>query len=64
VEGLPGDGSGFGVRITYVRQPRADGSADAVRRALAVGAQEPLECRLPWNDSAAAAKARLERERI
>jgi GTP:adenosylcobinamide-phosphate guanylyltransferase len=42
VEGLLGDGSGFGVRITYVRQPRADGSADAVRRALAGGAQPPV----------------------
>ena len=37
VEGLLGDGSGFGVRIRYVRQPRQDGSADAVRHALAGG---------------------------
>src|SRR5947208_2654762 len=35
VEALLGDGSAFGVRIEYVRQPRADGSADAVRCALA-----------------------------
>jgi CTP:molybdopterin cytidylyltransferase MocA len=42
VEGLLGDGSGFDVRITYVRQSRADGSADAVRRALAGGAQQPV----------------------
>jgi len=35
VETLLGDGSAFDVRITYVRQPRPDGSADAVRRALA-----------------------------
>jgi GTP:adenosylcobinamide-phosphate guanylyltransferase len=42
VEALLGDGSGFGVRITYVRQPRADGSADAVRRALAGGAEAPV----------------------
>lgn len=33
VEGLLGDGSGFGVEIRYVRQPEPDGSADAVRRA-------------------------------
>jgi GTP:adenosylcobinamide-phosphate guanylyltransferase len=42
VEALLGDGSGFGVRITYVRQPRRDGSADAVRRALAGGAEAPV----------------------
>jgi CTP:molybdopterin cytidylyltransferase MocA len=34
VETLLGDGSAFGTRIRYVRQPRPDGSADAVRRAL------------------------------
>jgi len=34
VESLLGDGSAFGVRIRYVRQPLPDGSADAVRRAL------------------------------
>jgi len=33
VESLVGDGSGFGVQVRYVRQPRPDGSADAVRRA-------------------------------
>ena len=33
VEMLLGDGSGFGVRVRYVRQPKPDGSADAVRRA-------------------------------
>jgi CTP:molybdopterin cytidylyltransferase MocA len=42
VETLLGDGSGFGVPITYVRQPRADGSADAVRRALAADAKAPV----------------------
>ncbi len=42
VEALLGDGSGFGVRIAYVRQPRSDGSADAVRRALAGGAEAPV----------------------
>jgi GTP:adenosylcobinamide-phosphate guanylyltransferase len=41
VETLLGDGSGFGVPITYVRQPRRDGSADAVRRAFAGGAAAP-----------------------
>ena len=41
VEALLGDGSAFGVRIRYVRQPRADGSADAVRRALAAGTATP-----------------------
>jgi CTP:molybdopterin cytidylyltransferase MocA len=41
VEALLGDGSGFGVGITYVRQPSPDGSADAVRRALAGGAEAP-----------------------
>jgi hypothetical protein len=41
VEALLGDGSGFGVGITYVRQPSPDGSADAVRRALAGGAEVP-----------------------
>jgi len=41
VEALLGDGSAFAVRIRYVRQPRADGSADAVRRALAAGARPP-----------------------
>ena len=40
IEALLGDGAGFGVEIRFVRQPRADGSADAVRRALA-GAAEP-----------------------
>ena len=41
IEALLGDGSAFGLRIGYVRQPRADGSADAVRRALAGGAGTP-----------------------
>jgi len=42
VEALVGDGGGFGMAITYVRQPRADGSADAVRRALDGGADVPV----------------------
>jgi GTP:adenosylcobinamide-phosphate guanylyltransferase len=41
VEALLGDGSAFGVRIRYVRQPRSDGSADAVRLALGGGACAP-----------------------
>jgi glucose-1-phosphate thymidylyltransferase len=42
VEGLVGDGSAFGVDVEYVRQPRPDGSADAVRRAIEAGAHPPL----------------------
>ncbi len=38
---LVGDGSGFGVQATLVHQPRADGSGDAVRVALAGGAETP-----------------------
>ena len=41
VELLVGDGSAFGLEVTFVRQPRADGSADAVRRALDGGATPP-----------------------
>jgi NDP-sugar pyrophosphorylase family protein len=41
VETLLGDGSGFGLQLRYVRQPSADGSADAVRRALEGGAETP-----------------------
>lgn len=42
VESLLGDGSAFGIDVTNVRQPRADGSADAVRCAVAAGATAPL----------------------
>jgi glucose-1-phosphate thymidylyltransferase len=42
VEGLLGDGSGFGLELRYARQPRADGSADAVSRGLAAGSLPPL----------------------
>src|SRR5712671_5503463 len=42
VEALVGDGSGFGLDVRFARQPGALGSADAVRRALAVGAEPPL----------------------
>ena len=41
VEALAGDGSGFGLELAYARQPSADGSADAVRLALAAGAATP-----------------------
>ena len=34
VERLLGDGSGFGLELRYARQPRPDGSADAVSRAV------------------------------
>jgi NDP-sugar pyrophosphorylase family protein len=42
VEGLLGDGAAFGLELRYVRQPSPDGSADAVRRAVAAGARPPL----------------------
>jgi NDP-sugar pyrophosphorylase family protein len=42
VEELVGDGSGFGVRITFARQPRVLGSADTVQRGLAAGAEPPF----------------------
>jgi molybdopterin-guanine dinucleotide biosynthesis protein A len=42
VERLLDDGSAFGVELRYARQPRPDGSADAVSRGLAAGAEPPL----------------------
>ena len=42
VERLAGDGSTFGLAVRFVRQPQVLGSADAVRRALAAGAEPPL----------------------
>ena len=42
VERLLGDGSGFGLELRYARQPRPDGSADAVSCGLAAGAEPPL----------------------
>jgi len=42
IEELLGDGSAFGLELRYVRQPRPDGSADAVRRAVEAGAAFPL----------------------
>lgn len=41
VEELVGDGSGFGLEARTVRQPSVLGSADAVKRALASGAEPP-----------------------
>jgi dTDP-glucose pyrophosphorylase len=41
VRSLLGDGSPFGVELAYAEQPSADGSADAVARALAAGARVP-----------------------
>jgi len=42
VEELVGDGSGFGLEARFVRQPAVLGSADAVQRALAAGAEPPV----------------------
>jgi choline kinase len=42
VEALVGGGSAFGISVRYARQSDPLGSADAVRRALAVGAPAPL----------------------
>jgi bifunctional UDP-N-acetylglucosamine pyrophosphorylase/glucosamine-1-phosphate N-acetyltransferase len=42
VEELVGDGSGFLLDVRFARQPGVLGSADAVRRALAAGAEPPL----------------------
>lgn len=42
VEQLAGDGSAFGLEVRTVRQPAVLGSADAVQRALAAGANVPL----------------------
>jgi glucose-1-phosphate thymidylyltransferase len=42
VEQLAGDGSAYGLEVTFVRQPGVLGSADAVRRALDAGAVLPV----------------------
>jgi NDP-sugar pyrophosphorylase family protein len=42
VEALVGDGGAFGLEVLMARQPRADGSADAVRRGLAAGVRPPV----------------------
>ncbi len=41
VEELAGDGAAFGLEVRTVRQPGVLGSADAVKRALAAGAEPP-----------------------
>jgi MurNAc alpha-1-phosphate uridylyltransferase len=41
LESLAGDGSAFGIAVRYAHQPEALGSADAVERALAAGAEAP-----------------------
>jgi NDP-sugar pyrophosphorylase family protein len=42
VEALVGDGSAFGVHVSFARQPEVLGSADAVQRALDGGAGVPV----------------------
>lgn len=42
VEALAGDGSAFGLEVTFVRQPGVLGSGDAVKRALDAGAELPV----------------------
>jgi glucose-1-phosphate thymidylyltransferase len=42
VEVLVGDGTAFGIEVSFVRQPEPDGSADAVSRALRGGARPPV----------------------
>jgi NDP-sugar pyrophosphorylase family protein len=42
VERLVGDGTAFGLEVRFVRQPGVLGSADAVQRALAAGADLPV----------------------
>src|SRR3954451_421267 len=47
VEQLAGDGTAFGVAVRVVRQPAVLGSADAVQRAAAAGAQSPFVVSAP-----------------
>jgi NDP-sugar pyrophosphorylase family protein len=42
VERLVGDGSAFGPRVTFARQPSVLGSADTVQRGIAAGAEPPF----------------------
>ena len=42
IEALLGNGSAFGVRVRYARQPEALGSAEAIVQALEAGARAPL----------------------
>ena len=60
VQRLLGDGGAFGLAVRYVRQPQADGSADAVRRA---GEEPPYlvlaaDTLFPAGDIASFARAR------
>lgn len=41
VEALIGDGAAWRMEVVYARQPRPDGSSDAVARALGAGARVP-----------------------
>jgi UDP-N-acetylglucosamine diphosphorylase / glucose-1-phosphate thymidylyltransferase / UDP-N-acetylgalactosamine diphosphorylase / glucosamine-1-phosphate N-acetyltransferase / galactosamine-1-phosphate N-acetyltransferase len=41
VRALAGDGGAWGLEVRFADQPRPDGSADAVARALAAGAEPP-----------------------
>ena len=41
VRALAGDGRAWGLEVRFADQPRRDGSADAVARALAAGAEPP-----------------------
>ena len=41
VRALAGDGGAWGLAVTYADQPSPDGSADAVARGLAAGAEAP-----------------------
>jgi NDP-sugar pyrophosphorylase family protein len=42
IRALLGDGAGFGLELRYATQPELDGSAGAVRAALATGATPPF----------------------
>jgi NDP-sugar pyrophosphorylase family protein len=42
VEELVGDGSAFGLKIVFTRQPSVLGSADTVQRGIVAGAQAPF----------------------
>src|SRR5439155_5059090 len=42
VRALAGDGSPFGLPVRYALQPEVLGSADAIRRAMAAGAEAPF----------------------
>ena len=68
VEGLVGDGSAFGLAVSYVRQPEPLGSADAVLRAAAeppfVEAVDAARFGPPGGARAAARRSRRELRRV